>query len=47
MGRLGDAALASAFGEWVRAMGEEDDEDSLWGWLRSARDFELAARPVD
>lgn len=39
--------LESAFGDVVRAIGEEDGEDSLRGWARSARGFELAARPVD
>lgn len=39
--------LESAFGDVVRAMGEEDGEDSLRGCERSARGFELAARPVD
>lgn len=39
--------LASAFGDVVRAIGEEDGEDSLWACVRSARGFELAARPVD
>lgn len=28
---LGEAVLETAFGEVVRAMGEEDGEDSLWG----------------
>lgn len=31
LGRLGEAVLESAFGEVVRAMGEEDGEDSLRG----------------
>lgn len=47
LGGLGEAVLESAFGDVVRAMGEEDGEDSLRGWVRSARGFELAARPVD
>lgn len=31
LGGLGDAVLDSAFGDVVRAMGEEDGEDSLRG----------------
>lgn len=42
-GGLGEAVLEIAFGDVVRAIGE----DSLRGWARSARGFELAARPVD
>lgn len=47
LGGFGDAVLENALGEVVRAMGEDDGEDSLRGWVRSARGFVLAARPVD
>lgn len=39
--------LESAFGDVVRAMGEEVGESSLRVGVRSASGFELAARPVD
>lgn len=47
LGGLGEAVLERAFGDVVSAMGEEDGEDSLRGCVRSAKGFELAARPVD
>lgn len=47
LGSLGDAVLESAFGDVVRAMGEEVGDVSLRCWVRSASGFELAARPVD
>lgn len=47
LGSFGDALLEIAFGDVVRAMGEEEGEGSLRGWVRRASGFELAAKPVD
>lgn len=47
LGGLGDAVLDRGLGDVVRAMGEEDGDDSRRGWVSSARGLELAARPVD